>query len=65
MKKKRRQRARRRYVRKETPVHYTDDTKSVRLDAEKRMAERDARQDDRTPAQIWLNEPPRWRSALG
>jgi len=35
-------------------------------DARQRIAERDARQaaDTRTPAQVWLNEPPPGRSAL-
>jgi hypothetical protein len=37
-----------------------------RADLAARLAERDARidADDRTPAQEWLNDPPRWRSAL-
>jgi hypothetical protein len=34
------------------------------VDVKAREAERDQRIDDRTPAQIWLGEPPRWRSAL-
>jgi hypothetical protein len=37
-----------------------------RADLAARLAERDARYeaDDRTPAEQWLNDPPRWRSAL-
>ena len=60
--------AQRRERRKRRAITATpDDHKAVRTDAEERIAERDrlAALDNRSPAQVWLNDPPPWRSALG
>lgn len=36
-------------------------------EAQQRLRERDAHaaDDDRTAVEVWLGDPPRWRSALG
>jgi hypothetical protein len=33
-------------------------------DLDERLAERDARVDDRTPGEVALGDPPKWRCAL-
>lgn len=52
-------------IRRSVISHVRDEPSPADLAA--RLAERDARYDadDRTPAEQWLNDPPRWRSALG
>jgi hypothetical protein len=45
---------------RDTPVHHWQ----IKLDAEARMRERDARIDDRTETDRLLGVPPSWRSAL-
>ena len=43
-----------------------NDDEATAEDIAARVAERDARDamDSRTPAQVWLGDPPGWRSAL-
>jgi hypothetical protein len=46
---------------RDTPVHHWE---QLKLDAEARMRERDARIDDRTETDRLLGVPPSWRNAL-